>query len=235
MLSAALSLLSTASSEDPLHIPDGFLSLPVALFFWVLSVAIIVLALSQATGTLTERTIPLVGVMAAFIFAAQMINFPIAGGTSGHLLGGTLAAILLGPWAGTMVMVVVIGIQALIFQDGGLGALGANWFNMGITTSLLGYLLFAGLTRVLGVGHRSMLVSSGIAGWITVMVAATLTALQLAASGTSPLGIALPALGIVHIFIGLGEALITAAALAFIATTRRDLLQARWGKIGGAA
>jgi cobalt/nickel transport system permease protein len=125
-----------------MHIPDGFLSLPVALFFWGAAILLILLAVRNTRGELDDRQIPLMGVMAAFIFAAQMINFPIAGGTSGHLLGGVLAAITLGPWAGMLVMTSVIGVQALLFQDGGLLVMGANIFNMGLLTALIGYGLY---------------------------------------------------------------------------------------------
>ncbi|GFE69689.1 hypothetical protein CFPU101_22990 [Chroococcus sp. FPU101] len=111
-----------------LHIPDGFLNLPVSLVTWVIAIALITVALGKVQDQYKERTVPLMGVCAAFIFAAQMINFPIPGGTSGHLLGGTLAGVLLGPWAGTLVMSVVFIVQSVLFQDGGLTVLGANIF-----------------------------------------------------------------------------------------------------------
>ena len=115
-----------------LHAPDGFLSTPVAGFFWIVTIVVLGICVRKATDDLDEKAVPLMGVMAAFIFAAQMFNFQIPGGTSGHLLGGVLAAILLGPYAGTIVMACVISVQALVFQDGGLVVLGANIFNMGI-------------------------------------------------------------------------------------------------------
>jgi len=115
-----------------LHIPPSLLSLPVSLFFWALTIIFVGLAVHKTRGQFAERQVPLMGIMAAFIFAAQMINFPVTGGTSGHLLGGALAAIILGPWAGILVMTTVVGIQALAFQDGGLVEMGANIFNMGI-------------------------------------------------------------------------------------------------------
>jgi cobalt/nickel transport system permease protein len=162
--------------------------------------------------------------MAAFIFAAQMINFPIAGGTSGHLLGGALAAIVLGPWAGILVMTTVVGVQALFFQDGGLVVLGANIFNMGIITALIGY----GLYRAVENQSKGVkLALAGVAAWASVVAGALLTALQLWLSGTSALGIVMPAMLGIHALIGLGEALITVAALAFMMQTRPDLLQSR--------
>jgi cobalt/nickel transport system permease protein len=161
------------------------------------------------------------GVMAAFIFAAQMINFPVAGGTSGHLLGGALAAIVLGPWAGILVMTTVISVQALVFQDGGLIVMGANIFNMGILTALIGYGLYRGAA---GRRRGTRLTIAGIAAWISVVAGALLTAFQLWLSGTSALRIVFPAMLGVHMLIGIGEALITVAALAFILQTRPDLL-----------
>ncbi|MDP2947929.1 MAG: energy-coupling factor ABC transporter permease, partial [Chloroflexota bacterium] len=131
-----------------MHIPDGFLSAPVAGAGFVLTAAAVAVAVRRTNRTLDERAVALMGVMDAFFFAAQMMNFPVAGGTSGHLLGGALAAILLGPWAAIIVMTSVIGVQALMFQDGGLVALGANVFNMGVVTALLGYAVYAAMSRL---------------------------------------------------------------------------------------
>jgi len=206
---------------EHLHIPDGFLSIGVALVFWALTILFVGLAIHHTHGELGERQIPLMGVMAAFIFAAQMINFPVAGGTSGHLLGGALAAIVLGPWAGILVMTTVIAVQALVFQDGGLVVMGANIFNMGIMTALIGYGLFRG---VAGRGRGVQLAVAGVAAWLSVVAGALLTAFELWLSGTSALRIVFPAMLGVHMLIGFGEALITVAALAFIFKTRPDLL-----------
>ncbi|MCC7359956.1 MAG: energy-coupling factor ABC transporter permease [Anaerolineales bacterium] len=212
-------------SPVKLHIPDGFLSAPVALVGWGLAVAAIAYALRQTRGQLGSKQIPLMGVMAAFIFAAQAINFPVAGGTSGHLLGGTLAAIVLGPWAAVLVMTSVISVQALIFQDGGLLALGFNIVNMGILTAFTGHLIYLGLKRALGEGRNSLLAAGAVGAWVSVVLGAVATAVELAISGTSPLGVALPAMAGVHVLIGLGEAIITVGALAFIYAGRRDLLE----------
>jgi cobalt/nickel transport system permease protein len=204
-----------------LHIPDGFLSIGVSLVFWMLTILFVGLAIRNTRGELGERQIPLMGVMAAFIFAAQMINFPVAGGTSGHLLGGALAAIVLGPWAGILVMTTVIAVQALVFQDGGLVVMGANIFNMGILTAFIGYGLYRGSV---GRGRGTKLTIAGVAAWLSVVAGALLTAFQLWLSGTSALRIVFPAMLGVHMLIGVGEALITVAALAFIFRTRPDLL-----------
>jgi cobalt/nickel transport system permease protein len=207
-----------------LHIPDGFLSVPVSLIGWALTIAIIFLALRQTRDQLGERQIPLMGVLAAFIFAAQMINFPVAGGTSGHLLGGVLASILLGPWAAVLVMTSVVAVQALLFQDGGLLVLGFNIFNMGILNAFVGYAIYSATRRLLGSSRVSLIVGAAVGAWLGVQLAALATALQLAISGTSPLNIALPAMLGVHALIGVGEALITVGALLFIRQTRPDLL-----------
>lgn len=208
---------------DPaMHIPDGFLSLLISIMFWVFTIILLAVAVRKTQGQLRERQIPLMGIMAAFIFAAQMLNFPVAGGTSGHLLGGALAAITLGPWAGMLVMASVIGVQGLLFQDGGLVVMGANIFNMGLLTALIGYGLYrnaAGQNRGVRLGVAA------VAAWLSVMAGAFVTALQLGFSGTSPFGVVLPAMLGVHTFIGIGEALITVAALAFITQTRPELLE----------
>ena len=211
-------------APDHLHIPDGFLSTAVSLVGWVLAIAAIAYALRQTRGQLGSKQIPLMGVLAAFIFAAQAINFPVAGGTSGHLLGGTLAAIILGPWAAVLVMTAVIGVQALLFQDGGLLVLGFNIVNMGVLTAFTGHFVYQLLKQVLGQGRSSLLVAGAVGAWLSVMLGATATAVELAISGTSPLGIALPAMAGVHALIGIGEALITVGALAFIYAARPDLL-----------
>jgi cobalt/nickel transport system permease protein len=208
----------------PLHIPDGFLSTVVSLVFWVLTIIAVAIAISKTNKSLGERQIPLMGIMAAFIFAAQMLNFPVAGGTSGHFLGGALAAIVLGPWAGILVMTAVIAVQALLFQDGGLLVMGANIFDMGILTAIIGFGLYRSVS---GSANKTLkLAVAGAAAWLSTMAAALLTALQLWISGTSSLQIVLPAMLGVHALIGIGEAIVTAAALGFIFQTRPDLLQA---------
>jgi cobalt/nickel transport system permease protein len=205
-----------------LHIPDGFLTIAVSLFFWAITIVMVGLAVSKTNRTLGEKQIPLMGVMAAFIFAAQMLNFPIAGGTSGHFLGGALAAIVLGPWAGILVMTAVVGVQGLLFQDGGLLVMGANIFNMGILTAVIGF----GLYRLVAGQKRALrLTMAWIGAWIATMAAALMTSLQLWLSGTTRLEIVLPAMLGVHALIGLGEALITVAALAYIEQTRPDLIR----------
>jgi len=209
-------------SPAVMHIPDGFLSLGVSLTCWLVTISVLALALKRINRNFNERQIPLMGVMAAFIFAAQMINFPVAGGTSGHLLGGTLASILLGPWAAILVMTAVVAVQGLLFQDGGLLAMGANILNMGLLTVILSY----GLTRMVqGRSRSTRLVMAGFAAWLAVMTGALATSLQLWLSGTASLGMVVPAMLGVHALIGMGEAVITVTTLAFILRTRPDLLE----------
>lgn len=205
----------------PLHIPDGFLNVTVSVICWVITVVMIGLAVSKTNKSLGEKQVPLMGIMAAFIFAAQMINFPVAGGTSGHLLGGALAAIVLGPWAGMLVMTAVIAVQGLLFQDGGLLAMGANILNMGLLTAAIGYGLYR---SVMSKSTGTKLAVAGVAAWLSVMAGALATALQLWLSGASNLQTVTIAMLGVHALIGIGEALITVAALSFIFRTRPDLL-----------
>jgi cobalt/nickel transport system permease protein len=207
-----------------MHIPDGFLNLPIIALTWIMSLGLIALALRRVQAEYQDRAVPLMGVCAAFIFAAQMINFPIPGGTSGHLLGGTLAGALLGPWAGSLVMSVVFIVQGLLFQDGGITVMGANILNMGLIGTFGGYYLFQTLRNAIGRDKlQGMVVGSAVAAWASVVVAATACAFELAASETVPLPVALAAMMGWHIFIGVGEALITVATVTFIWRTRPDL------------
>jgi cobalt/nickel transport system permease protein len=222
-------------SPAQLHIPDGFLSTTLSLICWAVTIAILAVALRRVNADLGERQVPLMGVLAACIFAGQMLNFPVAGGTSGHLIGGALAAILLGPWAGILVLTCVVGIQALIFQDGGLIVMGANVLNMGAISVLVAYAFYR-MVQGLAAGKRwGLFVGGFVAAWASVMAAALGTALQLALSGASPISIALPAMAGVHALIGIGEGLITAGALAFLAGARRDLLETKGANTSGRA
>lgn len=207
-----------------LHIPDGFLNFPVIAITWLLSAGLIAISIGKVEAEYKERAVPLMGVCAAFIFAAQMINFPIPGGTSGHLLGGTLAGALLGPWAGSLVMTAVFIVQGLFFQDGGITVMGANIFNMGLIGTFGGYYLFRAIRN--GIGREALsgiVVGSAVAAWVSVVVAASICAFQLAVSGTVPLAVALAAMVGWHMLIGVGEALITIVTLTFIWRSRPDL------------
>jgi len=208
-----------------MHIPDGFLSALLSILLWAISIAVILYALKRVGQDLDERRVPMMGVLAAAIFAGQMLNFTVAGGTSGHLMGAALATILLGPWAAVVVLTCVVGVQALIFQDGGLLALGANIFNMGVIGVAVSYMVYRSLRRLTGERPWGLLLSGFAAAWVSIEVAALAVALQLALSGTSPANIAVPAMGGIHALIGIGEGLITVGALAFLRAARRDLLE----------
>ena len=208
-----------------MHIPDGFLNVATVATTCVVSAGGVGNAVRVANKKLGEKHVPLMGILAAFIFAAQMLNFPIAGGTSGHLIGAALAAILLGPWASVLIMGCVLIAQCLIFQDGGLLALGANIFNMGIVASFSGYYLYRLATSFLGDDRRSKLIGGFIGAWGSVFLASIVCAIELAVSGAAPLGIVLPAMAGFHALIGIGEGLITGAVLSLVLVTRPDLLQ----------
>ncbi len=164
------------------------------------------------------------GVTAAFTFAAQMINFPIAGGTSGHFLGAIFSSVLLGPWAGLLIMTIVLIVQCLGFADGGLTAIGSNIFNMGVVGALGGYTIFYMLFTLLRKSRKGFFVALTVASWLSIVMGASAAAIELALSGTSPLRIALPAMAGIHAIIGVGEAIITAAAISLILKTRPDLV-----------
>lgn len=213
-------------SPQPMHIPDGFLSALVSVVLWILSIITIGYALRRVGKDLGERQVPLMGVLAAAIFAGQMLNFTVAGGTSGHLMGAAIATILLGPWAAILVMTTVVGIQALIFQDGGLLALGANIFNMGVIGVAVSYFAYTTLKKLLGEQQRwALFVNGFVSAWLSIFIAALAVALQLAISGTSPANISVPAMAGIHAIIGIGEGFITVGALAFLYAARRDLVE----------
>ena len=210
---------------QPMHIPDGFLSVLVSILFWVVSVIVIAIGLRKTNQVLGERQVPLMGVVAAAIFAGQMLNFSVTGGTSGHLLGAAIATILLGPWPAVVVMTSVVSVQALLFQDGGILALGANIFNMAVVGVFVSYAAYSVLVRLFKKQSWGIFVSGFVAAWASIFLASLSCAIQLALSGTSPADIAIPAMGGIHALIGVGEGLITAAALGFVFAARKDLLQ----------
>ena len=208
-----------------MHIPDGFLSAPTAAAAGALSFGAVAYSVRKATNELSERTVPLLGVTAAFVFAAQMLNFPVAGGTSGHFLGAVLVAALMGPYAATVVLTSVLLVQSLVMADGGITALGANVLNMAVIGGMLGYLIFVGLKRLFPRTVTGYFVSLTIASWLSVVLASVACSLELAASGTVPLSFALPAMSSVHMIIGIGEALITSTVVAAVLASRPDLVR----------
>lgn len=206
-----------------MHIPDGFLAANTWVPAWIISIGGLGYCIKRAQAALKEKLIPLMGVVAAFIFAAQMLNFPVAGGTSGHLLGGVLAAVLLGPYAGAIVIAIVLIIQCLIFQDGGITALGANIFNMSIIGAAGGYYIYD-IIRRKSEDKKGIIIGTAIAAWLSVVIASSFCALELAFSGTSPLSVALSAMVLVHMLIGIGEALISCLVVSFVLKARPDLI-----------
>jgi cobalt/nickel transport system permease protein len=209
-----------------MHIPDGFLSAEVAAACAVPAAGAVGYGLRRASRELDERRVPLLGVTAAFVFAAQMLNFPVAGGTSGHFLGAALAAILLGPWLACVVMSVVLVTQSFVFADGGVTALGANVLNMGVIGALLVGGLMVAARAALPRTRGAFLAVSAIGAWLAVMAGAAAASVELAVSGTVPLGTVLPAMLGVHALIGIGEGVITAAAVSAVLASRSDLLPA---------
>jgi len=223
------------AAPQPMHIPDGFLSVAVSIVFWVVSLIVLGYALKRVNRDLGEQQVPLMGVLAACIFAGQMLNFSVTGGTSGHLLGAAIATVLLGPWAAILVLTCVVGIQALIFQDGGLLALGANIFNVGVIGVTVAYFVYRTVQRFASGKSWGVFVGGFAAGWSSIFIASLACALQLALSGTSPANVAVPAMGGIHALIGIGEGLITVGALAFLHATRSDLFRAGAAQPGGGA
>ena len=208
-----------------MHIPDGFVSLPVAAATGLATVAAVGVALYRSQEAYGVRRAPVLGLTTAFIFAAQMVNFPVAGGTSGHLLGGTLAAVVLGsPWAGTLCITTVLIIQAFLFADGGVTALGANSFNMAVIGVWTGWALTQTLQRLFGGSRGRLPLAAGIAAAVSVVIAAIAAAIELALSGTAPSLVVLPAMAGVHILIGIGEGLITGGVIGYLQKARPDLL-----------
>jgi cobalt/nickel transport system permease protein len=206
-----------------MHIPDGFLDAKTVVLTGALAAGGVATALRRARVELPPRRVPLLGLTAAFVFAAQMVNFPVAGGTSGHLLGATLAAVLLGPSGAVLVMTAVLTVQCLIFADGGLLALGANVFNMGVVSGVAGHYIYRSVSRLAG-GGRGRLVAVAVAAWAATVLAAIVVAGELAFSGVVPWGVAALAMGAVHALIGVGEALITALVVLAVQRTRPELL-----------
>ena len=209
-----------------MHVPDGFLDAPTSIATGVVAAGAVGVALRGARRELDDRTAPLAGLVAAFVFATQMLNFPVAGGTSGHLLGGALAAILVGPFTGLLCMSVVFLVQCLLFADGGITALGTNILLMGVVTVVVGWTVFRLLPRILPKRVSMVAPAAGVAALVSVPVAALVFVLLYAVGGTAdiPLDTLLPAMVGVHVLVGIGEAVITFLAVASILAVRPDLV-----------
>ncbi|MFI5999174.1 energy-coupling factor ABC transporter permease [Streptomyces sp. NPDC051366] len=224
-----------------MHVPDGFIDAPVSIAAGVAAAGAVAVSLrgarrelggtSQAEGSGGERAAPLAGLVAAFIFAVQMLNFPVAAGTSGHLLGGALAAILVGPCTGVLCVSVVLLMQGVLFADGGLTALGANVMTMGVVTVVVAYAVFRGLLKLLPDTRRSVTVAAFAGALLSVPGAAVMFTLLYALGGTTdvPLGKVFTAMVGVHVLIGIGEAVITAATVGAVLAVRPDLVHGARG------
>ncbi|MFF4362455.1 energy-coupling factor ABC transporter permease [Streptomyces sp. NPDC001604] len=209
-----------------MHVPDGFINAPVSAATGVVAAGAVAVSLRGARRELDERTAPLAGLVAAFIFAVQMLNFPVAAGTSGHLLGGALAAILVGPFTGVLCVSVVLLMQGILFADGGLTALGVNITDMAIVTTVVGYAVFRGLVKLLPRRRRSVTVASFVAALLSVPAAAVAFTLIYAVGGTTDvsLGKVATAMVGVHVLIGVGEAAITGLTVGAVIAVRPDLV-----------
>jgi cobalt/nickel transport system permease protein len=212
--------------EGHVHIPDGFINAPASLAAGAVAAGGVGVSLRRAARTLQDRQAPLAGLVAAYIFAVQMLNFPVAAGTSGHLLGGALAAILVGPWAGALCVAVVLGVQALLFADGGLSALGLNIINMSLVTAWGGYAVFLLLRRALPATKASVTAAAGVAAGISVVLASLAFVVEYAVGGNggAPLGTVFAAMVGVHTLIGIGEGVITALTVGVVLGVRPDLV-----------
>ena len=209
-----------------MHIPDGFIDTPTAAGAALVAIGGLAACIRKSADTLDDREIPLAGLTAAFIFAAQMLNFPVASGTSGHLLGGVLAAVLVGPYLGTLCVSVVLLVQALLFADGGLTALGLNVVNMALITTFGGYAVFVLFRRLLPTSKRGVAVASGLAAGVAVVLASVGFTVEyaLGGAGDAPIATVAAAMVSVHAVIGLGEGVITALVVSAVLATRPDLV-----------
>lgn len=209
-----------------MHIPDGFIDAGTSLAAGGVAAGGIALSLKLSSKSLEDRQAPLAGLVAAFVFAAQMVNFPVAAGTSGHLLGGVLAAVLVGPWAGAVCIAVVLFVQALLFADGGLTALGLNVVNVALLGSLGGYLLFVAIRRVLPKTRAGVVAASAVAAGLSVVLAAAGFVVEFALGGTADVSLraVLAAMVGVHVLIGIGEAVITGMTVSAVLASRPDLV-----------
>jgi len=198
------------------HIPDGFLSAPVIAGAALASAGVLALAARRSQERFGDQEAHVLGATTAFVFAAQMLNFPIGAGTSAHLIGGVLVAVLVGPWAGMLVMFSVLLVQALLFQDGGIAALGANTLNIAVLGVGGGYLAYRFLLALLGPGVKKRIAATALAAWFSVLAVGVTAALQLAISGTVPIKPALIAVAGSHLLVGLVEAMLTGGLIAVV-------------------
>ncbi len=209
-----------------MHMSDGLLNAPVSVAFLVIAAAGVGFALIKARADLDDRTAPMAGLVATFIFAVQMINFPILPGASGHLLGGALAAILVGPYVGALCVTIVLVVQALLFADGGLTALGANVTNMALIGTATGFFVAVALRRIAERGKGGLAAVAFVSALVNTVVASTGFIVEYAIGGVGGVEIGKVALLMwgLHVLIGIGEGLITAVTVTSVASIRPDLV-----------
>lgn len=209
-----------------MHAPDGFINGPTSLALGVVAAAGVGLCLRKAGKDLDERQVPLAGLTSAFIFAVQMLNFPVASGTSGHLLGGVLAAVLLGPWVGALCVTVVLVVQAFLFADGGLTALGLNVITMALVTAFGGYAVFVVLRKVIGRSRVGVSAAAGLAAGVGVVLSSLAFSAAYAVGGAGGASVATVTASMVgvHVLIGIGEGIITGLTVAAVLASRPDLV-----------
>jgi cobalt/nickel transport system permease protein len=214
-----------------MHIPDGLLDPITTIVLWIVTIAIMILGYFRMGKMFekedSEKMIPYIGVLAAIIFAFQFVNYPVPGGTSGHLVGGTLVAVILGPWASVIVLFLILVIQSL-FGDGGITTLGANAFNMGIIGGIVGFYLVVLFVRLLNntslKKELKVTIATAIGSYIAIVLASFICGIEIGISGTIPIEIAIPAMVFWHILIGIGEAIISALIVFYIYKTKPDFI-----------
>jgi cobalt/nickel transport system permease protein len=212
--------------RDSMHIPDAFIPIEQSVIYWVIALIFVALALRWARSELSDERVPLIAVLAAGIFAIQAMNIPIPFGTSGHMVGAALAAIVLGsPYAGIFVLTLVLIVQGVMFGDGGITVMGANIINMGVIGGFIGYYGYGALMSV----TKNMYVSAFVAGWASLFIAAILCAFEMSIAGTFPLSAGLFSMGLYHAIIGIIEGGISAVAIYFIFTSRPDIMEGSMG------
>jgi cobalt/nickel transport system permease protein len=209
-----------------MHMSDGLVNAPTAAVFGLVAVIGLAVAVSRARADLDDRTAPMAGLVTAFVFAVQMINFPILPGASGHLLGGALVAILVGPWVGSLCIAIVLAVQALLFADGGLTALGANILNMALVGVFAGYTVAVALRPLARRGRGGLVATAFVAALVNTVVAALAFVLEYAIGGAggASLGTVFTLMLGLHVLIGIGEGVITAATVGAVASVRPDLI-----------
>lgn len=214
-----------------MHIPDGLLDPVTTVVLWVVTIVVMIFGVKKINKVFeeedSEKLIPYIGVLAATIFAFQFVNYPVPGGTSGHLVGGTLVGVILGPWAAVIVIFMILVVQSL-FGDGGITAIGANTFNMGIIGGIVGFYIVKAIILILNKTNlekeKKVTIATGIGSYIAIVLAALIAGIEIGIGGAIPMNIAVPAMVFWHLIIGIGEAIISAFIVYFIYKVKPELI-----------